>query len=270
VAQVLWAAADVAVNGQDVSGLSLILQPGMTVAGRVTFDGTANKPADLTRMRVSMTPRGQQSLEMGGIPPAQVDESGQFTIHGVAPGKYTLSANIPPDVPQNGAGAGALAAGGRGRTGGAAAGAGARPSWTLQSALVNGRDVLDFPLEIGTSGAGVPDVTLVFTDKTQQLSGTIQDSAGRPAPDFTIIVFPADNRFWLPQARRIGSTRPGTDGKFTLRGLPAGEYRMTAVTDVEPGEWYDPAFLNQLQGVSIPLSIREGESKVQDVKLAGN
>jgi hypothetical protein len=83
-------------------------------------------------------------------------------------------------------------------------------------------------------------------------------------------VFPADNRFWTPQARRIASTRPGTDGKFTLRGLPAGEYRMTAVTDVEPGEWYDPAFLNQLQGASIPIALKEGESKVQDVKLAGN
>jgi len=270
VAQVLWAAADVAVNGQDIAGMSLILQPGMTVTGRVTFEGTATKPADLTRVRVSLTPRGQQALEMGAVPPAQVDESGQFTIHGVAPGKYSLTATVPPDAPQNAAGAGALANGGRGRAGGAAAGAGGRASWTLKSALVNGRDVLDFPLEIGTSGAGVPDVTLVLTDKTQQLSGTIQDSTGRPAPDFTIIVFPTDNRFWVPQSRRISSTRPGTDGKFTLRGLPAGDYRMTAVTDVEPGEWYDPAFLNQLQGVSIPLSIREGESKVQDVKLAGN
>jgi hypothetical protein len=73
----------------------------------------------------------------------------------------------------------------------------------------------------------------------------------------------------MPQARRITATRPGTDGRFTFRGLPAGEYRLTAVTDVEPGEWYDPAFLNQLSSVSIPISLSEGERKVQDIRLAG-
>jgi hypothetical protein len=44
---------------------------------------------------------------------------------------------------------------------------------------------------------------------------------------------------------------------------------LTAVTDVEPGEWYDPAFLSQLLSASIPISLREGEKKVQDIKLAG-
>jgi hypothetical protein len=73
----------------------------------------------------------------------------------------------------------------------------------------------------------------------------------------------------MPQARRITATRPGTDGRFTFRGLPAGDYRLTAVTDVEPGEWYDPAFLNQLGSVSIPISLTEGQRKVQDIRLAG-
>ena len=97
----------------------------------------------------------------------------------------------------------------------------------------------------------------------------IQDASGRATSDFTIIVFPADSRFWLPQARRILSSRPGTDGRFSFRNLPAGDYRLTAVTDVEPGEWYDPAFLAQLQQVSIPVAIAEGEKKVQDIRLAG-
>ena len=41
------------------------------------------------------------------------------------------------------------------------------------------------------------------------------------------------------------------------------------VTDVEPGEWYDPAFLTQLAGVSIPIALGAGERKVQDIRLAG-
>ena len=66
---------------------------------------------------------------------------------------------------------------------------------------------------------------------------------GKPTADYTIVIFPSDNSFWLPQARRIQSARPGTDGKFTFRDMPPGDYRMTAVTDVEPGEWFDPEFL---------------------------
>jgi hypothetical protein len=185
-----------------------------------------------------------------------------------------LNGNVPPTGGQNGQnglgqGNGRAGAGGALGARGQGAAAGGAAAWTLKSAVVGGHDTLDFPIDIAPN-QDVADATLVFTDRTQELSGTIQDGSGRPAPDFTIIVFPADNRYWLPEARRIVSTRPGTDGKFSVRGLPSGDYRLTAVTDVEPGEWYDPAFLTQLQNASIPVALKDGEKKVQDVKLAAS
>jgi hypothetical protein len=134
--------------------------------------------------------------------------------------------------------------------------------------MANGRDALDFPLEIAPN-QDVNGVTLSFTDKSQQLAGTIQDTSGKPTSDYTIIVFPSDKRYWVPQSRRIASTRPSTDGKFTFGSLPAGDYRLTAVTDVETGEWYDPDFLSQLQSVSISVNIAEGDKKTQDIRVAG-
>ena len=82
-------------------------------------------------------------------------------------------------------------------------------------------------------------------------------------------MFPSENRYWLPQSRRIRATRPGTDGKLQLRRPAAGQYRLTAVTDAEPGEWFDPAFLQQLVGASMPVSVAEGEQKTQDIRLPG-
>jgi uncharacterized protein (DUF2141 family) len=206
----------------------------------------------------------------GGVPPAQVDAAGRFTITGVAPGRYAVSANV---VNTGGGGRGGGPAGAAGPAlPGAARGAGggqqATGQWLLKAAVADGRDLLDFPIDIGPN-QGVSNLALTFTDRTQELSGTIQDAAGRPTSDFTIIVFTPDTRYWLPQARRIASTRPGTDGRFVFRGLPPGDYRLTAVTDVEPGEWYDPAFLTQLNAVSIPVAVAEGEKKVQDIRLAG-
>jgi hypothetical protein len=234
----------------------------MTVSGRVNFECTTAVPTDLTRIRINLTPRGPQTLEMGSAPPAQVDGSGRFTIPGVAPGRYTMFANVLPE--QNGAGGFA----GRGRAGGGAPNLSGDNSWRLKSATVNGRDILDFPIDIGPN-EDVSSAILTFTDRAQELSGTIQDASGRPTSDFTIILYPVDNRYWQPQSRRIASARPGTDGRFTVRGVPAGEYRLTAVTDVEPGEWYDPAFLGQIQQASIPITLAEGDRKVQDIRLAG-
>jgi hypothetical protein len=249
IAQVLWASAEVAVSGQDISDIQLVLQPGMTVAGRIDFRGVGAPPTDLTAVRLTLSPRAQQNLGPGGMPVAAVDEFGRFTITGVAPGRYTLSGS-----PQSG-------------RGGAGRGAGSNTSWTLSSAVIDGRDVLDFPLDVAPH-ENIRDAVVTFTNRTQDLSGRIQDAMGRPTADFTIIVFPTDTRYWLSRARRIASSRPGTDGSFIVRDLPVGDYRLTAVTDVEPGEWYDPNFLSQLVQVSIPITLREGDKKVQDIKVA--
>ena len=61
--------------------------------------------------------------------------------------------------------------------------------------------------------------------------------------------------------------RPGTDGSFSFANLPAGEYRLAAVTDVETNEWFEPAFLDRLVSTSIALTLADGERKRQDVKI---
>ncbi len=264
VSQVLWASTDITVSGQNMTDVMLSLQPGMTVSGNVVFTSSAiSPPTDLTRVRVVISPRGSQTMEMGGIPPAQVDANGRFTITGVPPGQYSLQANAP-----TGNGAQGAAAGGGGRGGGAATTTGQSAGWTLKSAVIGGRDALDFPLVVQPNN-DVSGTVLTFTDRTQELSGTLQDSTGRPTSDYTIIIFPVDKNYWLPQSRRIQSARPGTDGKYSFRGLPQGDYRLIAVTDVETGEWYDPTFLTQLAGAAMPISLAEGEKKVQDLRLAG-
>jgi hypothetical protein len=63
--------------------------------------------------------------------------------------------------------------------------------------------------------------------------------------------------------------RPGTDGRFTVRNLPPGDYLMAAVTDVEPGAWFDPDFLQQLRGASARVTLSEGDKKTQDLRLGG-
>ena len=273
ITQVLWGSADVQVNGQDIKDVSLQMQEGMTVTGQITFDASSTQlsPADLSNARINLAPRGQQQgLDFGPGPQAVVDARGNFTIKGVVPGKYTLSASVAGAGGRGGAGG--AAGGGGGRAGGAAAGGaaatGTTQTWILKSATANGRDALDFGLVVEPNQDVKAQIT--FADKSQEVNGTIQDMQGNPTADYTIVIFASDKNYWVPNARRIRAVRPGTDGKFTFSNLPAGDYRLTAVTDVEPGEWYDPAFLEQLnQANPVSVMLRDGEKKTQDIKVQG-
>ena len=83
-----------------------------------------------------------------------------------------------------------------------------------------------------------------------------------------MIVYPADQKYWTPQSRRIQSARPATDGRFSFRNLPPGEYRIAPVLDPEPGAWYDPAFLQQLDGNATRVTLSDGEKKEQTLRVA--
>jgi len=242
-----WAQADVAIDGVPVAGVSLALQPGLTVTGRVEFKSANPRAGDYKRVQLSLMPTGSgNGLRIAtSFPVSQVDETGKFTITGVIPGRYQIRGNAP-----------------------VAQGSGPGAPWSLSSAVVKGRDVLDFPLDVAP-GDELTDAVVTFTDARQSISGSLQDASGRPAPDYTIVVFAADKAYWTQGARRTRTARPGTDGKFTIANLPPGDYRMAAVVDVAPTDINDRAFLEQIVGASIAIKLGVGENKVQDLKIAG-
>jgi hypothetical protein len=239
----VWASTEVAVDGELISGLSLGLQPGMTVSGRVRFDGVRLKPpSDLHSVRVSLVPV-QPAGTVGFSPGSNgIDNQGRFSISGVTPGRYRLIASFP----------------GSGRPGG----------WQLRAAIVSEQDSLDIPFTVQPSQS-ISGAAIIFTDRAAELTGTVHNAAGGAPNEFTVILFPADHSYWLPRARRIHAMRPSADGAFAFRGLPPGDYHLAAIDDVEEGEWFDAAFLQRLLPTAMKLAIGEGEQKVQDIRLGG-
>jgi hypothetical protein len=233
-AQKLWGRAAVTVEGQSVVEVNLPLRAARTISGMVVFDMA--KAPDLTRVRPSIfltpAPSVRSIPMMSGPPSVQIEPDGRFTLTGVLPGRYSF----------------------RGGFG------------MLKSAVVAGQDTADFPLEF-TGEHDVMDAVLTFTDKTSELTGTLTDAAGKPAPDYTVIVAPSDNRYWTPGSRRIVTSRPSTDGRYVFRGLPPGDYVLAVVTDLENGAQYDPEFLRSLSTGALRVGIIEGGKVAQDLRV---
>lgn len=81
------------------------------------------------------------------------------------------------------------------------------------------------------------------------------------------MIFPADRTLWHPLSPRVRVTRPEADGGFTARDLPAGAYRVAALTDVEDNEWRTSAFLESLYDASIALTVTDGQTTRQDIRI---
>ena len=231
----VWGAADVVVDGRNVSNVMVPLQLGMSVSGQLTFEGAIPPPTDLTRLRVTINSADPGPMSTNSS--ARVDASGRFTVQSVAPGRYRLSA-------------------------------GGAPGWYLESVTVGGQDALDFPFEVKGNQA-VGGVAVTFTDKQTELTGTVVDDKNQPAVDYTLVIFPADNRYWTgTTSRRIQTVRPGTDGRYTVRTLPPGDYKIATVLDMEPGSAADPAFLQQVEAATLRVTLQPGEKKQQDIRLS--
>jgi 5-hydroxyisourate hydrolase-like protein (transthyretin family) len=233
----LWGQSDVTISGENISGVTISLQPGMTLNGRIAVDAVGVDAPDLTRARVTLAPATAANGIMVGIPQPTVDANGQFTMTGVVPGKYRLTASL--STPE--------------------------ANWVAKSAMFKGQDILDMPIEIAPN-EDLTNAVVTFTNRTQEVSGHLQDASGRPATDYTIVLFPADRGAWS-STRRVRTSRPGTDGQFVIANVPAGNYRLAAVVDVAPGETSDPAFLEEVSAASLAITLGDGEKKVQDLRI---
>jgi hypothetical protein len=236
----LWSETHLSVSGEDQPDLALRLQPGLALSGSVAFSGTTlQPPADLSTVAVSLL-----ALEASGTstPTAKVTPTGTFTFASVMPGLFVVRA--APGSPTTGTG----------------------PHWTLKSAMLDGRDLADVPID-AKPGETAPGLVLTFTDRDTEISGVLLDAAGRPTADDSIVVCTTNRALWLPQARRVQFARPATNGRFSLTGLPAGEYDIGAVADLDPDDLADPAFLERFQATAMRITLADGEKKVQNWKV---
>lgn len=245
----LWSEQKLSVSGNDIGGVSLSLESGPALTGRISFAGGSSKPpADLTQLRVSLvTPASllKRGLVMGSefnpAPPMPLNADGTFEIGGIPPGGFLFQITGP--------------------------GVGTSGWWTRSMTPLNSDgDLLDRLIQVRPGSASM-NVVLSMSDRHTELSGALSTSTGQPAADVFVIAFSTDRTTWGQSSRRVRAVRPGADGHYSIVDLPPGDYLLGVVTDVDPEDVQSLALLEQLAATSARVTIGEGEKKVQNLQL---
>jgi hypothetical protein len=237
----LWAIVNLTIAGTD-QDIPVTLRPGATLRGRVIFDRRADSPkpnsSDIKLSIQAASPGAGVTL---GAPSASINSDNQFELRGVAPGTYRLAASVA------------------GKSG---------TVWSFKSADLSGHDVSETPFQI-VNGQAIDGLNVTLTDRPTEVLGRVQSAQGLPTNEIFVVIAATDKAWWYSQSRRIAAVKPDNLGGYSARGLPPGEYFVSALTDLEPGEWLEYSLLQQLANSSpIRVTLAAGEKKSVDLRLS--
>ena len=224
----------VTVTGEDLDGLVLTTSAGVSITGRIEFEGDPQPSFSPRSVRILAHDLGLSRGQGGGAGPVSDDWS--FEVTGITSGPRVL------------------------RVSGLPAG------WTLKAVYAGTDDVTDAPLEIAQS-RNVTGVRVVITDRVTELTGAVSDERGQAVSEYSVVVFAEDARSWSEQSRYLAAVRPDQHGRFLVTGLPPGEYLAVALVYLEEGQGNDPEFLESIRPHATALVLGEGERKALDLKL---
>ena len=227
-----WAELPIDVGADDVTGLRITLRPSITVSGEVVWDGPPGRLPAVVLEPAGGDPRFFPTHTGLGGPPA----TQQFSRTGLRAGEYVI------------------------RPVGAS---GAR----VARVVANGQDVTTRTID--TSSGDISGVVVTMTTKKTTISGSVRDVT-EPARPTSVIAFPVEKRQWS----RYGFTPLTIEvatflgPRFTLTGLPPGEYFVVAVDAGSGGAWKDPAWLDAASRIATRVTLKWDEPVTVDLSLA--
>jgi len=230
------AIAAFSVGGEDLS-VNLVLTKGATMTGRAIFEGLASPP-DRQILALEAIPFGiVAAASVVTNPPAGITRDGTFVMTDLVGLREFRVRSIPP-------------------------------GWTLKSLTLDGRSLLDGPIEFKGSEQ-LTGVVAVLTNRHSELTGTVVDTEKKPVRDYSLVVFPEDRLRLRNPGRWTRWTRPDQNGRFSIDDLPAGKYLAIALDDVDEAEWSTVEYLDRLRPRATPVTIVDGQKQTTTLELVG-
>lgn len=216
------------VGTQDILGYDVVIEPGVSVKGRIVTDDGAPLPS-LGRPTILLAP-ALGTLASGGSP-RLFQPSGEFEILNVQKGSYNVvSSGWPED-------------------------------FYMKSATFGRADALSAPISI--SGEGQDVLEVVLSSGTGRVTGTIAASVGGPPFSGAQVVLVPEEKL-RDKTALYKTAITDQNGGFSFRSIPPGNYSVFAWDYVESGALYSRDFLKPYESAAAPVQVEaKSESAVR-------
>jgi hypothetical protein len=221
----------------DVEGLRLAPQPGASIRGHVRLEGKLDGKARFDPSQIFLVLHPVDAGDDAGM----LTIGDQFTnlTHVAADGSFEWK-----DIP---AGIYYVQLMGENE---------ANADWFMKSTLAGGREVNDSGISVN---GGTVALDLVLNANGGIADGVVTDQKGQPVGNAIVVAVPeARLRSRVDRYRKTVSDQ---SGRFSLRGIPPGDYTLFAWESVEGEAYYNPEFLKSYEGQGSALRVGEGERK---------
>jgi hypothetical protein len=207
--------------------------PGLSIKGRLTVDGQP-QAADLGTLRLQIRPSAGGVLTNDGpLPtPSTVAADGTFHIDGVMPGEYRFTM-FPFPV-----------------------------NYYIKEVRLGGAEALNTPINISPGATEALEV--VLSPLVSQLDGTVTDNKGQPVQGVQAVLVPDAHRDRFELFRAVTADQ---NGRFTMRGVPPGDYKVFAWESIESYGYFDPELLKRDEANGQRIKIQDSDKASVSVKM---
>ncbi|PYT28510.1 MAG: hypothetical protein DMG57_14575 [Acidobacteria bacterium] len=216
------------VGSANVENVVIPISPSAEMRGRLSLEGQTDP--NLSEIRVWLEPESS-GYAAGAV--GSVKDDGSLVLSNVVPNEYRLGIFGMPDYSY------------------------------IKAIRLSGRNVLDSTIDFTGGVAGNLDI--VLGADAGQAEGLVFDAVDQPVSGAIVALVP-DTAHRGTRGRYKSAT---TDqyGRFDLKGIAPGDYKLFAWEDIEDGAYEDSEFLKRFEERGEPASIRERSHTSYQLKL---
>lgn len=220
---------DVDVSTADVDGVMLTVGPGLTISGRILWDG---KPSYSTEI-LGVNLKSSERIEFWNGNGSRIAENNQFTLEDVSDGVFNVEVS------------------------------GLSKDCYIKEVRYGDSALPDTEIRVSKGASGDLDITV--SSRGARIEGTVVTGENLSASGFWVVAVPEESKRNFE--RLYKADRTDQNGSFSIRGLAPGKYELFSWDSIEKGAWEDPDFLKEFDGQGESLVVEDGDVKRADLKL---